>query len=325
MPITVAVPTGQCATACVLQPQITPLHGVAASTVSATMTGLATNGLLVFGNGVVGSNTLATISWQVGAFSAAQLGTPRYRQMVYRLGTDGAADPNTYTYTLTVVNNGAAAAMNSLELVMPSTVDNTRLNPCIISATINGVNQTANWGVKLQATGSVLQACGGGTQATATDASLATNAFALYSANGATLAIGKTATFVIKIPILQSSFPFQQIAATANYTPAAGSYALGPPTVVPALANATWQFELDNTSTGLDPNPDYISQLLLTVPAAGAGIFPTITAATDANSLPPGGKLFVNFKYAVAPAVGTYPINWTIVGANGGAVVQLIG
>ena len=402
IPMTVAVPTGQCATACILQPQITPLHGVAASTVSATMTGLATNGLLVFGNGVVGSNTLATYSWQLGAFGAAQLGTPRYKQMMYRLGTNGAAEPNTYTYTLTVVNNGAAAAMNSLELVMPSTVDTTRLNPCITSAIINGVNQTANWGVKLQATGSGLQACGGGTQATAADASLATNAFALYSANGATLAIGKTATFTIKIPILQSAFPFQQIAATANYTPAAGAYALGPttvqtnaiagtqnidstelgafsldpslmfanvtPVVVPALANATWQYEFDNTSTGLDPNPDYVSQLLITVPAAGAGNFPTITsvtasngatfnanptgtagqwlidlcasstapvvatqtstpcsAATDANSLPPGGKLFVNFKYTVAPTVGTYPIAWTIVGANGGAVVAASG
>ena len=400
IPMTIAVATGNCTTACVLQTQITPLHGVAASTISATMANRATNGLNVYGFGVIGSNTQATYSWQIGAYSAAQLGTPRYKQMMYRLGTDSAASGGSYTVTLTVVNNGAPAALTSLELIMPPTVDNTRLNPCITSATINGVNQTANWGVKIQATGSTIQTCGG-TVATAGDTTLATNSFALVtSVGGATLAVGKTATFVLKMPILQSAFAFQQIAATANY--AAGPYNVGPtnvqtnaiagtqnidstelgvfsldptlmfanvtPAVVPALANATWQYEFDNTSTGLDPNPDYISQLLITVPQAGAGNFPAITSVTasngatfnanptgtagqwlidlcavsiapvqatqastpcaavaDANSLPPGGKLLVNFKYAVAPAVGTYPIAWTIVGANGGAVVQASG
>ena len=78
IPMTVAVATGNCTTACVLQTQITPLHGVAASTINATMTNRATNGLNVYGNGVVGSNTQATYSWQIGAYSAAQLGTPRY-------------------------------------------------------------------------------------------------------------------------------------------------------------------------------------------------------------------------------------------------------
>jgi hypothetical protein len=400
IPMTVAVAAGNCNTACVLQTQITPLHGVAASTINPTMTNRATNGLNVYGFGVIGSNTQATYSWQTGAYSAAQLGTPRYRQMMYRLGTDAAANPGTYTVTLTVVNNGAPAAMSSLRFDMPPTVDSTRQNPCISSATINGVNQTANWGVKLQAINNVLQNPCTGSVATAADNSLATNSFALVASNGATLGIGKTATFVLKLPILPSAFPFQQIAATANY--AAGSYSVGPtnvltnaiagttnldstelgafsldpalmyanvtPAVVPALANATWQYEFDNTSTGLDPNPDYVSQLLITVPAAGAGNFPTITsvtsstgvtfnanptgtagqwlldlcasstapvvatqtstpctAATDANSLPPGGKLFINFKYSVAPAVGTYPINWTIVGANGGAVVAAAG
>ena len=38
IPMTVAVATGNCGTACVLQTQITPLHGVAASTINATMT-----------------------------------------------------------------------------------------------------------------------------------------------------------------------------------------------------------------------------------------------------------------------------------------------
>jgi hypothetical protein len=391
IPMTVAVATGNCNTACVLQTQITPLHGVVASTISATMTNRATNGLNVYGFGVIGSNTQATYSWQIGAYSAAQLGTPRYKQMMYRLGTDGAAAGGKYTVTLTVVNNGAPAAMTSLELVMPPTVDPNVLTPTIASATINGANQTANWIVKNQ----------NGTNGATADNTLGPNAFALVTSNGgATLPVGKTAVFVLNMPILQSAFAFQQIAATANY--AGTSYNVGPtnvqtnaiagtsnidstelgefsldpalmyanvtPAVVPALANATWQYEFDNTSTGLDPNPDYVSQLLITVPAAGAGIYPAITsvtasngatfnanptgtagqwlidlcaistapvqatqtstpctAAADANSLPPGGKLLVNFKYAVAPAVGSYPIAWTIVGANGGAVVQASG
>jgi len=114
----------------------------------------------------------------------------------------------------------------------------------------------------------------------------------------------------IQLPILPTAFPFEEIAGTANYCDSAGiggtAYQLGQtntltnavagtqnidstelaafsldptlmstsvtPAVVPALANSTWTYELDNASTGLDPNPDYISQLLITVPAAGAGV-----------------------------------------------------
>jgi hypothetical protein len=394
IPMTVAVATGNCATACVLQTQIMPLHGVAASTINATMSNRATNGLNVYGFGVIGSNTQATYSWQIGAYSQAQLGTPRYRQMMYRLGTHGAVGGGgggTYQVTLTVVNNGAPAALSALELVMPATVDPNVLVPTWGSATINGVNQTANWKIRNQ----------NGTGGATADNSLGPNAFALTTAvGGATLAVGKTAVFVLNMPILQAAFPFQQIAATANYngTPynvgatnvqtnaiagtqnidstELGAFSLDPalmfanvtPAVVPTLANAVWQYEFDNASTGLDPNPDYVSQLLITVPPAGGANYPAITsvtasngatfnanptgtagqwlidlcavstapvaatqtstpcaAATDANSLPPGGKLFVNFKYAAAPAVGTYPIAWTVVGANGGAVVQATG
>ena len=394
IPMTVAVATGNCATACVLQTQITPLHGVAPSTINATMSNRATNGLNVYGNGVVGSNTQATYSWQVGAYSAAQLGTPRYHQMMYRLGTHSAVSGGMYQVTLTVVNNGAPAALSTLELVMPATVDPNVLVPQVVSATINGVNQTANWNKIRNQNGTGANAVG--------DNSLGPNAFALFTTvGGAMLPVGKTATFVINMPILQAAFPFQQIAATANYgsgTPynvgptnvqtnaiagtqnvdstELGVFSLDPslmfanvtPAVVPTLANAVWQFEFDNASTGLDPNPDYVSQLLITVPPAGGANYPAITsvtasngatfnanptgtagqwlidlcavavapvagtqtstpcaAAVDANSLPPGGKLFVNFKYAAAPAVGTYPIAWTIVGANGGAVVPAAG
>src|SRR6202011_4330137 len=62
-----------------------------------------------------------------------------------------------------------------------------------------------------------------------------------------------------------------------------------------------------------------------TAPVVATQTSTPCSAAADANALPPGGKLFINFKYAVAPAVGTYPIAWTIVGANGGAVVKAAG
>ncbi|MDB5028527.1 MAG: hypothetical protein JWO66_2216, partial [Candidatus Eremiobacteraeota bacterium] len=90
IPMTVAVAAGNCTTACTLQTQITPLHGVAGSTYNATMKNTATNGLDVYGFGVVGANTRASYSWQIGAFSTAALGTPRYNQSMYRSGTNSA-------------------------------------------------------------------------------------------------------------------------------------------------------------------------------------------------------------------------------------------
>ena len=65
--------------------------------------------------------------------------------MMYRLGTHGAAAGGMYQVTLTVVNNGAPAALSTLELVMPATVDPNVSVPQMVSATVNGVNQTANW------------------------------------------------------------------------------------------------------------------------------------------------------------------------------------
>ena len=401
IPMTVAVPVGKCTTACVLETQITPLHGVVPSNDSATMTNEATNGLDVYGNGVIGSNTQASYSWQVGKYSGAQLATPRYTQMMYRSGTD-AASGGTYPLTITVNNNGAPAVMYELEFVMPPTVDPNILTPKvpIVSAIVNGVNETANWTIYNQ----------NGSNGATGDNTLGPSAFALVAtAKAGGIPIGKSATFILNMPILLSAFPFQEIGATGDYRDvhgyAAGTqavYTVGPtnvltnavagtnnidstelgvfsldtslmsasiaPAVVPALANSTWTFSYLNTSTGLDPNPDYVSQMLLTVPAAGAGIYPTITSVvasngatfnanatgtagqwlidlcavatapvvatqaftacagtTDSSALPPGGLLTVNFKYAVAPAVGNYVVNWTVVGANGGAVVAASG
>ena len=265
---------------------------------------------------------------------------------------------------------------------MPSTFDPNRTVPALVSATVNGANQTGNWFIALQSNASGHA-----------DNRLGNSAFALVTTtNAATLPVGKTATFVITVPIPLTAFPFQEILGTADYYNSAGvagaSYNVGPdnvlsnavagttnidstelavfsldptlmsatiaPAVVPALAGATATFKFINTSTGLDPNPDYVNQLTFTVPAgavpssvsvaspnqSGVTWFanPTGTAGqwrvelcqpgpapcpgnTDANSLPPGAELDITFNYAVAPTIGTYPIAWNVRGANGNAVV----
>ena len=406
IPYTVGVATGSCATVCLLQTQITPLHGIAPSGYNATMDNTATNGLPVYGSGVVGTNTEATYSWQVGGYqSTGQLGTPRYKQMMYRSGTH-AAPANSgfpagsyYPLTINVTNNGPRT-IYYFEFEMPATVDPNVLTPAVQSATVNGVNQSANYKIHTQN--------GNAAAGASSDAQLGPNAFTIVAtAKAAGLPTGKTATFVIKMPILLSAFPFQEISATANnrdlngyaagaafaIAPVAGLtnavagtnnidstelgvFSLDPqlmsasitPVVVPALANQNWSFKFINTSTGLDPNPDYVSQLLITVPPAGGANYPTVTSVTasngatwnatatgtagqwlvslcavstapnqatqastpcagttDTSALPPGGTLTINFNYAAAPAVNTYPINWTVVGANGGGVVNATG
>ncbi|HEX3465269.1 MAG TPA: hypothetical protein VHS78_14570 [Candidatus Elarobacter sp.] len=387
IPITVSAATNACTTACILRTQITPLHGIAMSQINNTMTNLATNGLNVLGSTTSGTNTQPTYSIAVGRYNGTQLGTnpPRYTEMMYVSGTNGAPSTGTYTMTLTVNNTGGPAAITAIEFVMPPTVDPNRQTPAVTSAIVNGTAQT--WTVRNQ----------NGSNGAAADAALGPNAFALATTS-AGIPVGKSATFTITIPMLLASFPFQEINAIANYkgTPftigatntltnaVAGTnnidstelavFSLNPsfmnasitPSVVPALAGTTATFKLVNTSTGLDANPDYISQLLITVPtgaipnsvtvsspnqsgvtwnanatgtagqwlidlcAVGTAPSPPQTSTpcagtTDKNALPPGAELDVTFHYTTAPTVGTYPINWTVVGANGGAVIAASG
>ena len=125
----------------------------------------------------------------------------------------------------------------------------------------------------------------------------------------------------IKMPILLSAFPFQEIAATANYCGTTcgignlgAAFSMSPtnvltsavagttnidstelgvfsldtslmsatlnPSTIAALAGVTTTFKFLNTSTGLDPNPDYVNQLLLTVPT---GAIPNSVTITSPN------------------------------------------
>ena len=407
VPFTVASNTGACATVCLLQTQITPLHGIAPSNYNATMTNTASDGLPVFSAGIIGTNTQATYAFSVGAYqTTGQLGTPRYSQSMYRSGTHAAPANGTWPpsalssyYPITInVTNNSGKTIYYIDFDMPATVDPNVLTPVLSTATVNAVNQLANYRIYNQS----------GTHGATNSNSLGPNSFAIVATTAAAgLATGKSATFVIQQPIMLSAFPFQQISATANRIDyrALGSspqFAMAPtnaltnavagtqnidstelavfsldpqlmsptisPVVVPALANQNWSFSFLNTSTGLDPNPDYVSQLMITVPPAGGANYPTVTSVTasngatwhatatgtagqwlvtlcnvgtapnqatqtstpcagntDTSALPPGGTLTVNFNYAAAPAVGTYPINWTVVGANGGGVVNAQG
>ncbi|MDQ6942760.1 MAG: hypothetical protein M3169_09650 [Candidatus Eremiobacteraeota bacterium] len=395
IPMTVAAAAGSCASVCALRTSITPLHGVAASGVNNTMTNTATNGLDVFGAGVVGTNTQASYSWKIGAYSAAQLGTPRYNQMMYRSGTDSAAG-GSYTITITVVNNGSPKPLQNIEFIMPPTVDPNQKTPQMVSAVINGVTQAAGT--------YFIETQNGGNNASADPTRLTIpNAFGIVTKKAASaVPVGGTGVFTITQPILLTAFPFQEVGATGNYYDSSGtiggpSFPIGPtntltnavagttnidstelavfsldptlmsatltPTVLPAQAGRSTLLKIVNTTTGLDPNPDYISQLLLTLPNGAipnsisvtspnqSGVTwnanPTGTAGqwlidlcavstapnpatqastpcagnTDLNALPPGAELDITLNYTTAPTLGSYKIAWTIVGANGGAVV----
>jgi hypothetical protein len=390
MPMTIASANGSCTTACVLRTSIVPLHGINPSSTDPTMTNRATNGLDVFSNGTTGSSTEATYTWAIGAYSVpATLTAPRYNQMMYRSGTNGAIAPGTYLATITVQNNGAARPMDDIQFRMPATFDPNTSTPTLVSATINGVNKTSTWKIYNQ----------NGSNGATADNTLSSNSFGLQTTtNASTLPANDTAVFVINLPIPLTSFPFQEIAATANYHNVAGltnpvnAYDVGPintltnavagtqnidstelgvfsldsslmqatvtPNVIPALATATTTFQLVNSTTGVDPNPDYIDQILLTVPTGAIPNSLTITSpnqtgvtwyanptgtsgqwrielcqpgpapcsgTTDANALPPGDALQIKFNYTAAPTVGSYNIAWAARGANGNAVATATG
>ena len=395
IPMTVADPGSKCGGGCTLRTSFMPAHGIVASQTNATMQNTASNGLLVFLAGSGG--TVPTYSLAVGPYSAAQLGTPRYPQMMYRTGTNGASG-GTYRLTFTLNNSGAAKKLESAEFALPPTFDAQLTPPTLVSVFVNGINKTANWTIQAPSpfTGTIGVGC-----------DPAVNDFGVTTAvNAATVPIGGSAVVTISLPILPTTFAFQELTGTGNYCDSASlgaaRFQLGQtnvltnsiagttnvdstelavfgfdtalmtatltPSTITGLAGSTFTYAFINSSTGEDANPDYVSQLLITIPAAGAGIYPVVqsvvasngatynanatgtagqwlidlcavntapvvatqastpcAAATDASSLPPSGSLNVTFKYAVAPTVGSYPINWTAVGANGGAVVAATG
>jgi hypothetical protein len=381
IPMTVADAGVKCGGGCTLRTSILPLHGINPSVTNATMANTASNGLLVFANGSGGS--APTYSLAVGAYSVpAQLPTPRYPQMMYRTGTNGASG-GTYTLTFTINNTGATQALESAEFALPPGFDVQLTPPTLTSIIVNGVNQTANWSIQ---TPNPYGGIGTGCDPAVNDFGITT------TKNTATLAKAKTAVVTIAMPILPTAFPFEEMAATANYCDSASiggtAYQLGQtntltnavagtqnidstelavfsldtslmsatlnPSTIAALPGVSTTFKFVNTSTGEDPNPDYVDQLLVTVPAGAIPNSVTVTSpnqggvtwyanptgtagqyrielctpgpapcagTTDSNSLPPGDELDVKFNYTAAPTIGTYPIAWTVRGANGNGVV----
>ncbi|GAC1535966.1 MAG: hypothetical protein NVS2B17_06890 [Candidatus Velthaea sp.] len=135
--------------------------------------------------------------------------------------------------------------------------------------------------------------------------------------------------------------------------------ALWNPNTVPQGVATTSQFKFTNTSTSSDPNPDYVDELQLDVPAgaiptsitmptnwyqnstapdgSGGTIYtvsvcsaaappcgispPQNPGGSEPNALAPGGQVGFTFVWGTGnlPAVGTYSIKWKAFGANGGA------
>ncbi len=379
VPMTVADAGVKCGTGCMLETSILPAHGILPSVTNATMANTATNGLLVFAAGSGG--TLPTYSLAVGAYSGPQLGTPRYNQMMYRTGTNGATG-GTYSLTFTINNSGATQVLESAEFALPPGFDVQLTPPTLTKIMVNGVDQTANWSIQAP---NPFGGIGTGCDPAVNDFGITT------TKNAATLPKNKTAVVTIAMPILPTAFPFEEMSGTANYCDSAGiggtSYSLGQtntltnavagtsnidstelgvfsldpalmsatvnPSTIAALAGVTTTFKFINTSTGLDPNPEYVNQLTFTVPAGAIPTSLTVTSpnqsgvtwnanptgtlgqwrvelctpgpapcagTTDSNALPPGDELDIKFNYAVAPTIGTYPIAWSVQGANGGGI-----
>ncbi|HTW83017.1 MAG TPA: hypothetical protein VMD91_02980 [Candidatus Sulfotelmatobacter sp.] len=321
-PLTVGVATGNCTAACILRTTITPLHGIAESITSATMANTATNGLEVLGFSVAANQP--SYSWTtIGDFSGTQLGTPRYTQAMYVSGTDNALSTGTYPITVTVNNTGGSAAINALEFVMPATYYPSTSTPKLTSVVNNGNSQVASWTVYTE---------DGGNGATA-NANLGSNAFA-FDSGSKSIAVGQTAVFQFTLPISLASFPFQVVPVTANWTGTSftvgptstltnaiagttnvlsdeiGVFSLNPafmtasitPAVVAASAGSSFTFAFTNTSTGLDPNPDYVSQLLIEVPSMG-GVYPSSVSVTSPN------QTGVTWHANATSTTGTYLID----------------
>jgi hypothetical protein len=377
--MTVADPGAKCTgSGCTLRTSILPYHGIVGSLTNAKMQNTASNGLLVLATGT--GFALPTYSLAVGAYSGGQLTTPRYTQMMYRTGTNGASGGK-YTITFTINNSGSSQALESAEFALPPGFDVQLTPPTLTSITVNGVSQTANWSIQ---TPNPYNGIGTGCDPAVNDFGITTT----KSADD--LPANETAVVTIALPILPTAFPFEQIAGTANYCDSAGiggtPYQLGQtntltnavagtqnidsnelgvfsldpslmsatlnPSTIAALAGVTTTFTFLNTSTGLDPNPDYVNQLLITVPTGAIPNSVTVTSpnqtgvtwyanstgtagqfrielctpgpapcsgTTDSNALPPGDALNVKFNYTTAPTIGTYPIAWTVRGATGNA------
>jgi hypothetical protein len=134
--------------------------------------------------------------------------------------------------------------------------------------------------------------------------------------------------------------------------------ALFNPNTVAQGVPTTSNFQYTNTPTAADPNPDYVDELVLTMPtgvaptsitpptnwyqnsvATGGGntVYtfsvcsaavppcnvnpPTFPGGDEPNALAPGATINFTFNWTAAnePAVGTYTVNWIAYGANGGA------
>jgi len=285
IPFTVAVQsTGtNCKTApCILETAITPQHGIDPSGVNATMTNTATNGLVVYQNGVVSATVTPSYAITVGAASnAADLPapSPRYNQMMYDFGTNGAVT-GYYPLTFTINNNGAPKGLYSIAFTMPAlySPNTASAAPCLFSMTTSAGNETANWELTVQTSAVTPTSTGACVTKTRTavngDPALPQNVFVLDVKAGQNVPINAntTATAVIYFPMFTSPFPFQDISATANafdYSTKSGgvtAYTVGPVAAVTnAIAGATnidsteiGVYSLDTTSMSAAFNPSSI-------------------------------------------------------------------
>ena len=378
--VKVASPSASCGSGCALATTVLPQHGITSSAVN-----VASNSLPVTsGSGAAAGS--ATFGWQVTSQPAPLPAAIRSLQGMYVAGTSGSASGATYQLTLTVSNTSPAGNSNNisdLEITLPPTFN--AGNVSLTSFTSSGCTSPCNWSataasaIDSSAPPNAInlwdQSTIGSNNPPNTIVPGATATIVLSFPMWATSAIYTDTTIHANInggcplaaqpycPTVFNQYDLSKTAATrAAIVPsstvidstALGVYSLSPtlmssafvPSVIAAGAATTAKWQITNTATSQDANPDYIDSITLATPTgmvpdsisglpAGWGAYKvgsnwvltlcgsaacTPTSAQWQNSLAPGATLSATFNYTTTfPVTGVYSMPWTVSGANGGA------
>ena len=378
--IGIQIANGQCASSpCYFDTQIRPIHGIAYSG-----TNKVSNGLGVVAQGVPPSTVVSTGSWAVQSeASTANMAAraPTFAHLTYVMGTANSPSSDTYNINLTFnnVSSPGGHKIMDVKMVFPGAVDLNSVPPAVVSSpagtgtwsiatnsnipTLGGANV-----IVLQCRPTSRDQCGitqgsSGTftlqfpifQVTYPEQDIAmtanfdggTGTGSCGNCNAASFALGATSGTVNGIAgntnvdsLMLGSFSLNPSMMTMVFTP----NTVG--TGIPTSATMTYT----NTTTGQDPNPDYVDQINLVFPGAGnvnpasitvpAGWSATQTSANNwrialcatptnatpcstnetANAIAPGGQfqMTLNYPSAPYPTAGTYNVQWYVTGANGG-------
>ena len=197
---------GTCSsTPCTYTTQIHPLHGLAYSAVDAV-----SNALLALASVTAPPTVVSTAQWAVQSeASTANMAAraPLFGQLMYVIGTAKAPSNDTYTINLQLnsVNPPGLAKIMDVKLSFPPAIDLNANPPTIVSP-------ASGWKIVTNSTNTNL----GG----ANNISLECQP---SSINSCGVGVNVSQTFVLKFPLMQVTFPEQDIQMTGNWDGGKGS------------------------------------------------------------------------------------------------------